>query len=59
MPFWQEYFRSDTVPFLGHGIREYMMLICVTAIAVNFDLVKVMSSQFLHFRITVILSVFQ
>lgn len=50
MHFWQEYRRSDA--FSVHFITEYVRFICLLTGAVNLDMVKVMSSGFLHLKIT-------
>ena len=52
MRFWQEYHRSDCVPFPLNHIKKYMMLICL--ITGNFDLdhlVMVVSAMLLHFEV--------
>ena len=45
--FWQEYPRGDSVPFLAHCIKEYLMICLITA-AVNLVLFKMNTSWFLH-----------
>lgn len=54
MQFWQGYPRRGALPFPAHFIREYMMSISLIAGTVNLDLVKRITSQFLHCQITVL-----
>ena len=50
--FWQEYHQHDAVPFSAHRIRRSVMFLCLLDGDVN-HLVKVLSSRFLHYKVTI------